>query len=88
MFCEDVLREARDKLARKITKVLDEQTDDINSFLEEYSSENLNAIERSFSEFEKWEQDLENDTFDKEKAVVIPLYKLKVFDDIERKLGA
>lgn len=88
VFCEDVLKESRDKLVRKITKILDEQTENINSFLEDYSSENLNAIERSFSEFEKWEQDFENDTFDKERAVVTPLYKLKVFDDIEKKLGA
>lgn len=88
VFCEDVLKESHNKLVRKITKILDEQTNDINSFLEDYSSENLNAIKRSLSELKKWEQDLENDTFDKERAVVTPLYKLKIFDDIEKKLGA
>lgn len=87
VFCEDVLKEARNELSKKVTKILDEQTDEINSFLEDYSLENLNAIKRSFSEFKKWEQDFKNDTFDKEKAVVIPLYKLKVFDNIEKKLG-
>lgn len=87
VFCEDVLKEARNELSKKVTKILDEQTDEINSFLEDYSSENLNAIKRSFSEFKKWERDFENDTFDKERAVVIPLYKLKIFDDIEKKLG-
>lgn len=87
-FGERVLRKAQSALIKNIAEVLDEQTNDINSFLQEYIDEKESSIARKKDEFEKWEQDLENDTFDKERAVVLPMYRLKVFDNIERKLGA
>lgn len=87
VFCEDVLKDSRDKLSRKIRKTLDDQTDDINSFLEDYAKDNLNSVNRSLDEFKKLEKEMENNTFDKERAQVLPLYKLQVFNNIERQLG-
>lgn len=87
-FGERVLRKARRELAKKVSEVLDEQTNEINSYLQDYIDEKENSIARKKIEFEKWEHDLENDTFDRERAIVIPVYRLKVFDDIEKKLGA
>lgn len=87
-FGERVLRKAQSELIKNISEVLDEQTNDINSFLQEYIDERESSVARKKDEFEKWEYDLENNTFDKERAIVVPLYRLKVFDDIERKLGA
>ena len=83
-----MLRKAQSALIKNIAEVLDEQTNDINSFLQEYIDERESSVARKKDEFEKWEYDLENNTFDKERAIVVPLYRLKVFDDIERKLGA
>lgn len=83
-FVERTISEAKKDLADKISRTMKQVTDDISEFLEDnLESQESNAL-RMKEKFDRWEVDMQNKSFDRERAQLPALEKLFALQQIEK----
>lgn len=87
-FAERVIGDAKTKLANKISRAMNEVTNDITIFLQDTVDDQERKAKRKQNEFDSWTRDIENKTFDREKAQLPALEKLYAIEQIEKILAA
>ena len=87
-FAKKVIDDAKDDLAHTVSRTMNQVTDDISNFLQDYIDNQERAAERETRNFEQWKRDMENQTFDREKAQLPALQKLYALEQIEKILAA
>ena len=87
-FAQKVIDDAKDDLAHTVSRTMNQVTDDISNFLQDYIDNQERAAERETRNFEQWKRDMENQTFDREKAQLPALQKLYALEQIEKILAA
>ncbi len=87
-FAQKVIDGARDDLAQKVSRTMNQVTDDISNFLQDYVDEQERKAANVKNQFEQWERDMENQNFDREKAQLPALQKIYALEQIEKILAA
>ena len=87
-FAQKVIDDARDDLAHTVSRTMNQVTDDISNFLQDYVDEQERKAANVKNQFEQWERDMENQNFDREKAQLPALQKLYALEQIEKILAA
>ena len=87
-FAMKVIGEAKDELSEKIKTTMNQLTNEITNFLTASLESAEVESESRKSKFDKWEQDMENESFDSERAQLEPRIKIYAIEQVEKILAA
>lgn len=87
-FVERTISDAKRDLADKISRTMKQVTNDISEFLEDHLESQESDALRMKATFDSWEVDMQNKSFDREKAQLPALEKIFALQQIEKILTA
>lgn len=87
-FSERVIHEVRETLANKFSRTMRQISDDISNVLQNTVDDQERETQRKQKEFDNWVRDMENKTFDKEKAQLEPRIKIYAIEQVEKIFAA
>ena len=87
-FAESTIQNANKDLENKIRQAMREVKDDISRFLQNKMDEQEEKAHRDQQEFDSWIRQIENKTFDSEKAQLEPRIKIYAIEQVEKILAA
>lgn len=87
-FTEDLKKKAIENFSETFGNTVAQQENDICKALDNYFNAKATEFEEQRKKFEDWERDMQNQTFDKEKAQLPALEKLYVIEQVEKILAA
>lgn len=86
-FVDKTIRDAKNDLAEKIDRTMKQVTDEISEFLQDNLESQERQAERMEKKFERWEVDIQNKNFDRERAQLPALEKIFALKQIEKLLA-
>ena len=87
-FAERTIQNANKDLENKIRTAMREVKDDITRFLQNKMDEQEEKAQRDQQEFDNWIRQIENKTFDSERAQLEPRIKIYAIEQVEKILAA
>ena len=85
-FVYKTINDAKNDLAEKIYLTMKQVTDEISEFLQDNLESQERHAERMKEKFDRWEVDIQNQKFDKERAQLPALEKIFALKQIEKLL--
>lgn len=83
-YVNDVFTGAKNDLAQRTGKILNDQVEDIADFLQTRLARQERKASEAQREFERWEREMQNNTFDAERESIKPAIKLYAMERIEQ----
>ena len=83
-YANQVISEAKEDLAKTVSRILYDQIDDISDFLERQLDKQERETKNAQKEFDSWAKDMENNAFNQELAQLQPAVKLYAIEQLEK----
>lgn len=87
-FINRVIEDSSNELINRVTNALNEQKDEITTFLADQIDEEERNARTAAKEFERWEKDMQTNSFNQEQAQLQPKVKLYAIEQIEKIMAA
>ena len=85
-FAKKTIRNARAKVADKVRQVMNEMTAEISDFLQKNVDDRERKVTSEERQFKEWQRNMENKTFDSERAQLPAIEKIYIIEQIENKI--
>ena len=87
-FVDETIREAQENLAETVSDTMNKIEKNLEELLDGQVKTQENAAQRATNQFQQWEQDMKNETFDSERAQLPARKKLYAIEQIEKVIAA
>ena len=87
-FVLQTINDARNDLADTVEETMNQVNQDISDFLKEYVETQEKNANSKVTAFKQWERDMQNQTFDRERAQLPARKKLYAIEQIEKVIAA